>query len=214
MPGFLALSNSLIFAAAAAQNGGKTLPGLDDPVAAIAVGVGAIMLIYLFLLRPKARQARRRPDPLNVPASRRQSLAGEREAERAMQSIVLQLEQMSRQIGAQVDTKAAKLEALIAEADEKIQALGRAVSDAPTAPTPDRDRAAGLAAMLSEQIRSSRPAGANENETGLAGLARHGDIYRLADEGLDASAIAGRLRRPRGEVELILALRKTGGAIS
>ena len=172
-------------------------PRQSDPIALIAIALGAMILVYFTVLRPRARKANK-PDPLATPPSQRQSLAGERAAERQMQMLLVELEQMSRQMSAQLDTKAARLDALIREADAKISALN-----------------AGLAKAKSGRLVDGLVAGTlgPAAESGLAALARHKEIYDLADAGESSRAIAGKLKRPTGEVELILALRGTGGAI-
>ena len=42
---------------------------------------------------------------------------------------------------------------------------------------------------------------------------RHAEVYVLADQGHSPHAIAQRLERPYGEIELILALRDKGAAL-
>lgn len=46
---------------------------------------------------------------------------------------------------------------------------------------------------------------------GAPGEARFAEVYRLADEGLDAAEIASRTEFERGEVELVLSLRARSG---
>jgi hypothetical protein len=115
-----------------------------------------------------------------------------------MEELTVQLQQVARQINSQIDTRFAKLEACIGDADQRIERLERllrragghegvdvTVSDQPTsAPgqTPDRD-----------SIRIDP---------------MHREIYRLADEGKPPPEIARQLGRTTGEVELILNLRR------
>lgn len=216
MSGLIALFlKPLSFLAAASGNGGggaSAMPGVEDPVTAIAIGVGGFVLVYLMYLRPKAKKGHRR-DPLATPPSVRQSLASERATERAMQSLVIELEQMSRQIGAQLDTKAAKLEVLIGQADRRIEELKRLGQRADSGEISNVSavRASELATRMTDSLIAGRIGG---EASGLAALAKHQEIYDLSDSGQNAAAIAGKLRRPKGEVELILALRASGGAIS
>lgn len=213
MPGLTALFLNPLSAALAGGSGGASgMPGMEDPVTVIAIGVGGFFLVYLMYLRPKAKKARRR-DPLATPPSVRQSLASERATERAMQSLVIELEQMSRQIGAQLDTKAAKLEVLIGQADKRIDELKRLGErhDSAEISNVSAVRASELATRLTDGLIAGR---VGAEASGLAALAKHREIYELADSGENAAAIAGKLRRPKGEVELILALRASGGAIS
>jgi hypothetical protein len=176
---------------------------MDDRVAFALIAIGGLALVYMMVLRPKARSAKRR-DPLATSPGQRQSLAAERSAERQMQSLVLELEQLSRQMGSQLDTKAAKLQQLIDDADDAAKRLQAAVQEARQAPAVDRDRAGELAGVLAEAVTAGR---SGRTDSGLAGLDRHRDIYALADEGKAVPEIARRTNRPAGEVELILALR-------
>ena len=165
---------------------------MQDPVAIVLIGGGLLVLIYLFFLRPKAKGAKRRSDPLATPASQRQSLAAQRSAEREMQSLVLELEGLARKMGAQMDTKARKLEALIEQSDERIARLEGLMSQA-------------KAADLTDNVQRGHSGPA---ESGLAAIGRHNDIYALADAGKSPADIAKELGRPAGEIELILALRE------
>jgi hypothetical protein len=150
----------------------------------VVVAAAAFALVYLMVVRPKMRKR----DPLQRMSN--STLSQERNVERQMQSLLVELSEMSRQISGQLDTRAAKLEAMIHEADEKIAQLRVAT---------------GAAADARSQpplgLVPSRPAPAPELD------ARHAEIYALADAGRDAHQIARELSRPRGEVELILALR-------
>src|SRR5690349_19400021 len=86
---------------------------------ALALAVAAIAFV---MFRPKFS---RRKDPME--SGPRFSLSQQRSVEQQMQNLLVELSDMARQITAQLDTRAAKLEALIKEADEKIAAL-RALS--------------------------------------------------------------------------------------
>src|SRR5256885_1433185 len=82
----------------------------------IALGVGVLATGYL-VLRPRSRK-----DPLErKPIS--STLAQQRSVEQQMSNLLVELSEMARQISAGLDTRAAKLETLIAEADAKIAAL-------------------------------------------------------------------------------------------
>jgi hypothetical protein len=165
--------------------------GGDNAPQWIALAIGVLGLAYI-VLRPKFG---RRRDPLENPGPR-MSLAQQRSLERDMSTLVVELSEMARQITAQLDTRAAKLEALIAEADQRIEQLKRHSAAGTREVEPPVSRPADPPAS------SPDPAPAEETVD-----PRHAAVYALADEGLSASAIAQRLRRPSGEIELILALR-------
>jgi hypothetical protein len=159
------------------------------------ISAAALTVLYVVM-----RPFKKRKDPLARPGGGALSLAGQREVERQMTELLVELEQMARKMTAQVDTRAARLELLIKDADDKI-ALLRALSDgaARAGAAPDGGAQANPAARL-------QPA---DIAPGLAPAmdARHAEVYELADAGLSARQVAQQLGRPYGEVELILAIR-------
>ncbi|HWB54560.1 MAG TPA: hypothetical protein VG722_10220 [Tepidisphaeraceae bacterium] len=97
-----------------------------------------------------------------------------------MQRLLVELTQMAQQISAQLDTRSAKLEALIREADEKVRQLSALRNNGAPATT------------------ETAPAAQDQ---------RYMEIYTMADQGAPVAEIAQKLDRPAGEIELILALR-------
>jgi hypothetical protein len=146
----------------------------------------AILTIAYAVMRPMLR----RKDPLSKP-SPFASLSQQRSVERQMQNVLVELSEMSRQISAQLDTRASKLEALIKEADEKLAALKAAAGNG--------QASAPVAAPYVEPLREPAPDSSVESQ--------HHEVYELADQGRSPREIAERLDRPSGEIELILALR-------
>lgn len=102
-----------------------------------------------------------------------------------LEHLIAELEQLSRKISAEIDTRFAKLEAAMHDADRRIAALHR----------------------LTRQ-----PGGPPTGESATAGPEeRYSLIYELADVGFSPVEIARDLGRTPGEVELILNLRNKGG---
>jgi hypothetical protein len=162
------------------------LPPLDPTSRWLLMG-GTVVLIFFAVLRPMMRKK----DPLarpRLPAS----LSDHRSVEREMSNLLVELSEMARQITGQLDTRAAKLELLIKEADEKIARLGASTGP----PSPSRY------AMAAENPRIERE---TEPEPRLDPA--HAEVYSLADQGRSPREIAAQLSRPDGEIELILALR-------
>jgi DNA-binding NarL/FixJ family response regulator len=158
-----------------------------DPVTKwAAIGLTIVTVMYA-VIRPWFRKK----DPLSK-APAYASLAQQRSVERQMQNVLVELSDMSRQITAQLDTRAAKLEALIREADEKIAAMKSAQS---------------LSAFPSAFPASTLPPLVDSPEPS-PGDPRHAEVYDLADQGRSSMEIAQQLNRPSGEIELILALRR------
>lgn len=154
-----------------------------------------VMLAVTYLLLRSS--AKRKKDPLDSPG-RMMSLSQQRATERQMESLLVELSEMARQISAQLDTRAAKLEALIREADEKLEQLRDAQQQG---------------SLPIEAPRSLPPRPVEEDRPPMRLIVpepvdpRHVEVYRLADQGQSAHQIAQRLNRPSGEIELILALR-------
>ncbi len=144
----------------------------------------------------------------------------------SMQALMLELEQMSRQVGGQIDTRLRALNLLIKEADQKIAELKRlglssgaepggqssgTRSPASSSNAADRRKAAG----------SPSPAAADpaEDDAGQAPSATSADdkyarVYSLAAEGRSVVEIGRELELMTGEVELILALRRNAAGRS
>ena len=161
-----------------------------EPFQKWAVVCAAVLTILYAVMRPM----RRRKDPL----TRRSpvSLAGQREVEKQMTDLIVELEKMARQMTAQLDTRAARLEALLYEADQRIATL----------------RTLEEAAAGADKLRPAPAAEAVASDAEEMPDPRHAEIYELAQNGQSAHQIAQQLGRPYGEIELILALRGHGRA--
>jgi hypothetical protein len=158
-----------------------------------ALIVAILATAYLFL-RAKAKA---RKDPL-ARQSTQPSLAQQRAVERQMSNLLVELSEMARAVSAGLDTRAAKLQVLIDEADQRIAAL-KALGVAQQAhPGPEAPHAL-LAPTM--RIVSDAP-----RELPAADP-HHDQVYQLADLGKSPHEIAVMMGKPRGEIELILALR-------
>ena len=175
--------------------------------------LGAVVLIVLYVVfRPFLQK--KKTDPLARPmqASR---LSQQRGAERQMETLLVELNEMARQMSAQLDTRAAKLEAIIKDADERIAELRDLIeiarSDAARPPAarglaPDESHSDPDFNPRSTQTRPPRYP--PRNDPPIVDVdPTHARVHALADEGKTVGEIATALARPSGEVELILALR-------
>ena len=173
--------------------------------------LAAVLALTFFSLsltrRAQRRAAASRPD------SRAQfdSLREQSQLRSSMDDLLLQLEDVSRRINAQIDTKFVKLEMVVRDADDRIARLEKllsreaqtgslpgapAVSSAPPArPSPNKS----ADPSPTETQRDSAP-----RATPNAPTAR---IHELADDGMSPLQIAETLGLPVGEVELVLNLR-------
>lgn len=139
---------------------------------------------------------------------------------RDIEQLMIELEELSRRISGEVETRYRKLEQVIADAERCIRELNRLIAesqrnhdepfrvekkscpDSPSREPPqgngelDEPPAGGVA------VRPPPPSNLNEDP-------RYTSVYRLADQGVSAMDIARQLGRPVGEVELILDLRRS-----
>jgi hypothetical protein len=148
----------------------------------VLYGLAVVTMAYI-VLRPFMR---RKKDPLEK--APQFGLSQQRAVEREMSNVLVQLSEMARQVTGQLDTRAAKLEALMDEADRKIEELKRL-----TAGSEGQSDFAAKPATAAREPAAVDP--------------RHREVYALADQGRSVGEIARQLGRPQGEVELILALR-------
>jgi hypothetical protein len=198
------------------------VPDDKRPWIALLVGMAAISFV-LFKPRRRFGGAAKSHDPLEKP-SNFGSLAQQRSVERQMQNLLVELSEMARQITGQLDTRAAKLETLIKDADERLAALRRASAAAPASASDQRAPDFRVGAQQSFTFASpSQSIASSENvptppvtgprltltysQADDGPDPRHAEIYRLADQGRGPKEIAATLGRPSGEIELILALR-------
>jgi hypothetical protein len=167
--------------------------------------VSAVLFVMYLTFRPKRR------DPLAAQPFRT-SLAQQKSLERDMQNVIVELSEMTRQMSAQLETRAMKLEQLMRDADAKIAELHQAAETARASVASNDGRAGEFTAIASDVVSTApqfaqRPAMRLVSDDVSHSEDRWAEVYRLGDEGLTLTEIARRLARPNGEVELILALR-------
>ncbi|NLF30202.1 MAG: hypothetical protein GX591_04850, partial [Planctomycetes bacterium] len=143
--------------------------------------IGMVVIIAtLFLRRARTKRA---PAGAEARAGLQGNLHNQRRIEQArddIEELMVHLEEVSREICGQIDTRFAKLQHAIREADAKLAALRQASCDQPEG-----------------------PAGADD-----ALDPAHAEICRRGAAGQSAAAIARELGMPVGEVELILSLHR------
>jgi hypothetical protein len=159
----------------------------------LAIAAIAVIVIYV-LMRPRNKK-----EPLLPP---RFPLVKQRAVEEQMNTLLVELSQMARQITSQLDPRAMKLEMLIKDADERLAALQTAknLGNAASHVTSDIHTSDAEVAALHSPVRPTASPIVSVDP-------RHQEVYTMADEGRSPSEIAKIVQRPAGEVELILALR-------
>lgn len=156
----------------------------------------ALVGLTIVMLSTRKRIAKSRQPP-GASMRRRYEQAQERnKAGRDIETVMVELDQLARQVHGRLDTRFAKLEMIIRDADERIENLSRLVRAAQGSPTLDL--------TLEEAVPDPPPLEEKEIDD-----ERHAPIYRLADSGLAAAEIALEVDRTTGEIELILSLRRT-----
>lgn len=158
------------------------------------VWVAAIVATGYVYVKARRRSAKK-PKADAVPyANFGANLSAQKRAENQMTELVVELEKMARQITSQLDTRAARLEELIRQADERA-ALLKSMTPGP--------RFAEGVEPADDPEESLPPAPAP-----IPIDPRHAAVYLLADQGRSPTEIAKEVGQPAGEVELILALRR------
>jgi hypothetical protein len=155
---------------------------------AIVVAVSVMMII-------SAR--RRRLQDANSPRAYAREqitrLREEAEIKDNLEAVIVQVQDVTRQLNAQLDTKFCRLEQVIRDADARIAELDRLVRMTEGRPACD--------VTVDDRNRTPAPAEA-------VGKSAYARVYALADAGYSPVDIAAQTGQGTGEIELILALRR------
>lgn len=168
-----------------------------DPQHLIIVAV-VVAVTSLVLISTRRRLRDRQPSLKDYTRQTRARLRDQQHLKQDMEELTVQLQQVARQINSQIDTRFAKLESCIADADQRIERLERLLRRA--------GGHEGVDVTVSDHPTSSPGQAADRNSIRIDPM--HQEIYRLADEGKSSPEIARQLGRTTGEVELILNLRR------
>ncbi len=188
----------------------------DQPPYVFALLVLGILLVtasMLIGLRNRKKAAASQPSARDTleRAKQREGL------KRDLEALAVEIEELARRVGTQLDNKAARLEKLMDDAESTLARLDHARTNLLSPPThappsePGRvDPEPGETKVdPTDPSRVGSPdtrSGAGENDTSDRLPA---DAYRLADQGLSPDQIAKSTGEPIGKIELILALRKS-----
>lgn len=163
--------------------GHSALPGI--------LMAGGVLLMSVILLSRLWRGKRQRgSQPAPTPREQIDAIRDQARSRADIEAFKVEAHDFTRQLAALLDSKAARLERLIADADERLARLDRTGGGAAR---PQRPIDAAPCPAPSIASPATNPA--------------HERIYRLADQGLDPIEIARKTGQPTGQVELILALR-------
>lgn len=177
--------------------------------------LGLAMVTISLMMRARKRRMRQEP-----PLTAREQVERMKQARGMrgdLEELMVEIEQLAKRFGAQLDAKTMQLEQMLRDAESmvaRLEELRRTTSGAR-----GNAHAGEAEGAATSQAPGDKPVleGAGEvdpvQSTGAADdpadpVAR--SVYELADQGLDAAQIARRLNEHVGKVELILALRNAG----
>ncbi|MFQ5463273.1 MAG: hypothetical protein ACE5E5_11690 [Phycisphaerae bacterium] len=172
--------------------------------------VGAVLGLTLLMLTTRKRFAARAHAKEPSIRQRATVLTRETNRRRDVDAVMIELDKLARQIHAQIDTRFAKLEAVIRDADQRIATLQRLADEA--ARRPARTAHALDITLGSEAPDLEVSADSPADGGAIKSTSDHQPILDLADQGLSMHEIAERVARPIGEVELILSLHRADRA--
>lgn len=174
--------------------------GTDEPTSFRSVLFAlAVVGLTIVMLSTRRRIAQSRKESSTNVRDRHAGLSKQIGVRRDMETVMAELDKLSRQIHGRIDIKLARLEKLIRDADQRIERLSQ-LSESPSASH------GSTVEITLHREDPHQPAFAKQNP---AGENRRQAVYRLADDGLSPVEIAQRIGDTPGEIELILSLRKT-----
>ncbi len=161
--------------------------------------LGVVLLVFIMMRLTARKQRQSGPTSQSHARDHVAKLKEEHAVRGDMRELMVELQDLSRDINAQIDTRFAKLEVSIRAADERINLLERLLRAAEGQPTLD------TVVSGDDELPPSLP------EQAQAGLPEppHGRIYDLADGGRSSIQIARETGKTPGEIELILSLRES-----
>lgn len=185
-----------------AAEGGRSMA---QQTASWVLIAAAIVLLTWVMMRLQWRRQRRSPD--EEPVAQMRETLGERQAESERAA---EVGEIVRDMAARLETRAARLEALLDQADERIEKLeARLAAGAVSQSVTASDRPS--QPMQISQSEPSDPWAEPQGAPTVSANGRdplHQEVYELADGGQTPLDIARRLDQQVGTIELILALRQ------
>lgn len=191
---------------------------------ALMFALGLAGLTVLIASTSRRIQRSRRSNTESV-RERYDALQKKAAATRDVEHVMIELDQLSREVQGKLDTKIAKLEKLLRDADGRIarlsaettKPLSRRVDvtldeESPVELHGSTGNRGEMLGTTGNKDRGSRVI-AESSRAAVEIESPHAHLYRLSDEGLSPVEISKKTGRMVGEVELILSLRKAAGAI-
>jgi hypothetical protein len=186
--------------------------GTSNSMMMLVLVLAATVIMIMLLRRHQFRASTQR----DLGREQLARIREQRGLRQSMDELLLQLEDVSRRVGAQVDTKFAKLETVIRDADERIDRLERILGRPATgngSPDAARDQPDAKPRQAAPPAQPTHQAGGRASASRKLPATEPTDprvarVYELVDAGATPIKAAEQLGLPLGEVELILNLRK------
>lgn len=163
-----------------------------------------LIAVSLIFVATRRRAADRATGPREYAREQITRLREQHGLKSDMESLLAQLTELSRDINAQIDTRFAKLEQAIADADGRIATLEALLRKAAGIENVD-------VVITDEGLCQSKMSRTERTEAEPIDP-RYRRIYELADQGMSPVEIAQQVGKTAGEVELILNLRRGKGS--
>jgi len=157
--------------------------------------VAGVLLVTTSLLMAYRKRRRRMATDL-TPHEQIERMQQQRGMRGDLEDLMVEIEQLAKRMGSQLDAKSIQLERLLAEADRRIEQLQ------------SLSKKVGCEDRWSNSPNSSVPQKVVFSNVDPPNDALAKSIYAMADQGLESDEIAKRLDELVGKVELILALRR------
>lgn len=160
----------------------------------IILGIAALAFLLISTRRRIMNSTRQ---PTETPREQFARMGGLSRTTREVERVMAELDSLSREIHGRIDTKLARLEKLLRDADQRIALLSQPVDSS-------ADRGSRLEVLL-EQEEPLDVVSGDEN----SGDATQQSVVRMAEVGRSVLEIAQHVGKTPGEIELMLALHKT-----
>lgn len=188
-----------------------------------------LFIIVMFNISRRRRQNDGSPKQYRreIDGATRQSAAMRKDLE----ALIVELNELARVVNGQIETRFAKLEHSIKDADERIRTLRQLLEQAASLPTGHADSNVGVDFVVGDETHGSAiekavisanraassftatdPGSIDDTPKETAVDSLHRRVYALSDAGQTALEIAEAMDRAVGEIELILHLRRRAAA--
>lgn len=160
----------------------------------IILGIAALAFLLISTRRRIMNSTRQ---PAETPREQFARIGGLSRTTREVERVMAELDSLSREIHGRIDTKLARLEKLLRDADQRIALLSQPVDSS-------ADRGSRLEVLLEQEEPLDAVSG--DDNTGDA---TQQSVVRMAEVGRSVLEIAQHVGKTPGEIELMLALHKT-----